>query len=312
MTRINEHVHVLEVPLVAKTPVRVTLVTGADYAVLVDTGTKQMAPAILELIREAAGELQRVRLVINTHAHHDHIGANHQIKTACRSLLCAPVETIAWIEDFEVHYREFCLVAPEVLPDAPWMREEALSILDAETHVDLCPQEGDLIRLGSGVELHVLALPGHLKAELGFIETATNTLILGDALINNGITDLGPMFHGYQRAAAYKSTLRKLRSLAEEQRFASVVSAHLPLVDWEGFVELVDRAESFVSKIESDLLAIVEEKEDGTLKIVWEALCEKWGYREEFRGLAMVMTHLDLLVAANQVRRSEEGTYRIA
>ncbi len=311
MTRMNEHVHVLEVPLVAKTPVRVTLVNGAAFAVLIDTGTKQMAPAILELIRDTAGDPQRVRLVMNTHAHHDHIGANHQVKAACGSLLAAPRETIAWIEDFEVHYREFCLVAPEVLPDAPWMREEALSILDAETHVDLCPEEGDLIRLGRGVELELLALPGHLKAEIGFIETATNTLIIGDAVINNGITDLGPMFHGYQRAAAYKSTLRKLRALAEQRRFETVVSAHLPIVDWKGFVELVDRAESFVSRIESDLLATVEEQEDGTLKEIWEALCEKWGYRKEFRGLAMVMTHLDLLVAANAVGRSQAGTYRI-
>jgi glyoxylase-like metal-dependent hydrolase (beta-lactamase superfamily II) len=123
MTKISDHIDMLEVPLVAQTPVRVTLVNGGDFAVLIDTGTTAMAPAILELIRENAGTLDRVRLIINTHAHHDHIGANHQVKLACGALLAAPRETIGWIEDFDTHYREFCLVAPEVLPDQPGPRQ---------------------------------------------------------------------------------------------------------------------------------------------------------------------------------------------
>ena len=34
MTKINDHIDMLEVPLVAQTPVRVTLVNGSDFAVL--------------------------------------------------------------------------------------------------------------------------------------------------------------------------------------------------------------------------------------------------------------------------------------
>jgi glyoxylase-like metal-dependent hydrolase (beta-lactamase superfamily II) len=312
MTKINDHIDMLEVPLVAETPVRVTLVNGSDFAVLIDTGTSAMAPAILELIQENAGTLDRVRLIINTHAHHDHIGANHQVKQACGALLAAPRETIGWIEDFDTHYGEFCLVAPDVLPDQAWMREECLSIMDEPTHVDMSFGEGDLVRLGGEVELEVLALPGHLKAEIGFIERATNTLIIGDAVINNTITDLGPMFHGYQRAAAYKRTLGRLRALVTERRFSRIVSAHLPIADSAEFIEFVDRAQTFVATVESNLLAIVDEKEDASLAQIWDALCAKWGYRKEFRGLAMVMTHLDLLVASKSVARSETGTYRIA
>jgi hypothetical protein len=74
----------------------------------------------------------------------------------------------------------------------------------------------------------------------------------------------------------------------------------------------VDRAQTFVATVESNLLAIVDEKEDASLAQIWDALCAKWGYRKEFRGLAMVMTHLDLLVASKLVARSETGTYRIA
>lgn len=312
MTKINDHINVLEVPLVAKTPVRVTLVTGDDFAVLIDTGTSAMAPAILELIRENAGSHDRVRLIINTHAHHDHIGANHQVKAACGALLAAPKETIGWIEDFDTHYREFCLVAPDILPDQPWMREECLSIMDAPTHVDLSLAEGDLVRLGGGAELEVLELPGHLKAEIGFVERATNTLIIGDAVINNTITDLGPMFHGYQRAGAYKGTLQRLRALVKERWFPRIVSAHLPIAGSDEFLGFIDRAEAFVTTVESDLLVIVDEQEDTRLENIWKALCAKWGYRQEFRGLAMVMTHLDLLVASGSLALSEAGTFRIA
>jgi len=82
MTKINDHIDMLEVPLVAQTPVRVTLVNGSDFGVLIDTGTSAMAPAILELIQESAGTFDRVRLIINTHAHHDHIGATGTYRIA--------------------------------------------------------------------------------------------------------------------------------------------------------------------------------------------------------------------------------------
>ena len=82
MTKINDHIDMLEVPLVAKTPVRVTLVRGGEFAVLIDTGTSAVAPAILEPIQENAGTLDWVRLIINTHAHHDHIGATGTYRIA--------------------------------------------------------------------------------------------------------------------------------------------------------------------------------------------------------------------------------------
>jgi hypothetical protein len=59
-------------------------------------------------------------------------------------------------------------------------------------------------------------------------------------------------------------------------------------------------------------VTLVNGSDFAVLAQIWDALCAKWGHRKEFRGLAMVMTHLDLLVASKSVARSATGTYRIA
>jgi glyoxylase-like metal-dependent hydrolase (beta-lactamase superfamily II) len=279
--------------------------------VQIDTGINAMGDLIVQTIRDTLDAPEAVRVIVNTHGHHDHIGANHQVGLETGALLASPLGAVPWIEDYDTHYREFCLVEPGILPDADWMRQECFSVLGRSIHVDLTLGEGDRLLLGGGVELEVLFLPGHMVAEIGFVERATNTLILGDAIINNTIVDIGPLFHGYQDAAAYKATLARLRCLMAEGRFECIVSAHLPLVDWSDALELIDRAQSFVSAVESDLITLVESQPEAKLDTIWGGLCGKWGYREEFRGLAMVMTHLDLLVRSGVLVQDETGAYNL-
>lgn len=299
LVRVTDTVRVAEIPLVGSTPVRVTLVRGEDFSILVDTGTHAMYSLVMKLIDSTCGNRDAVRLILNTHGHHDHIGSNHAIKQATGALLAAPAAAVPWIEDRGEHYRSFCLIEPDVLPDAPWMREECLGLLGPESHVDVCPIEDMRLRPG-GSELQAIDVSGHAASEIGFIEQSTNTLILGDGLLCNTIVDIGPLFHGYVDARKYRRTLSTLRLLVCEHRFEHVVSAHLPLTDGAGFEAFIDRAQTFFGEVEEAILELSAHRPAG-LREIWLGVCGRWGYRQEFRGLAMVRSHLELLAVEGSI-----------
>jgi glyoxylase-like metal-dependent hydrolase (beta-lactamase superfamily II) len=291
---LSDAVHLIQVPIVGTTPVRCTLVRGSERSVLIDTGTAQMAPTILDVLRTVLGSAERLDLLVNTHPHHDHIGANAQIVEACAPLQAASERARPWIEDFDLHYREFCLIAPDVLPDAEWMRRECFDILDGATRLDLTLLEGSTIRLGGPV-LTTLELPGHMRSEIGFVEAEARLLVLADAVVNTGIVgEELRIFHGYQDVAAYRSTLTRLGGIVASGVVDNVVTAHLPLSTASEFAGLVETAGAVVDRVEAWIVDRCARP--ATVEELWHGVCDAWDYRHEFRALGMVMAHLRDLV----------------
>ncbi len=64
----------------------VAVQVGDEGALIVDTGTREMAPKLLaqirQLIQAQAGDLKRIQFVIDTNGRADHIGGNEAIRTA--------------------------------------------------------------------------------------------------------------------------------------------------------------------------------------------------------------------------------------
>lgn len=110
-------------------------------------------------------------VIVNTHAHIDHIGAIHRLKS-----------------DFAI---EFGLSEADlpVLDSAP----KAASMFDLEEltvpKVDFYLKEGDKVKVGE-LEMNVIETPGHTKGSVCF--SGTGFLIAGDTLFQNSIgrTDL--------------------------------------------------------------------------------------------------------------------------
>ena len=152
------------------------------------------ARAILAAIKEAG---LRVKYVLNTHGHFDHIGANAQIIQATGATLAA-------------HRLE----AP-MLTDPARNLGAMLGQLAPGPAASLLLEESDLIEIGT-LRWQVLHTPGHTPGGLSLYEATEKAVLTGDALFNMGVgrTDLP----GGDHALLLRSIQEKLLALPEETK----------------------------------------------------------------------------------------------
>ncbi|GHF62629.1 MBL fold metallo-hydrolase [Streptomyces mashuensis] len=86
---------------------------------------------------------------------------------------------------------------------------------------------GDVITMG-GLELHVVATPGHTGDSLCFHLPADRAVLTGDTVLGRGTTVVA---HPEGRLGDYLDSLRRLRSLAVDEGVTTVLPGHGPVLD---------------------------------------------------------------------------------
>jgi glyoxylase-like metal-dependent hydrolase (beta-lactamase superfamily II) len=299
-------IHPAREQLSAEVPLSVHLVTGGSFAVLVDTGVAGMYGLIDDLIRQTLDDPRSLKLIINTHAHHDHIGCNARVSELTGALVAASSEHAAWHVDLERHYREFAQEHPDLVPDTPQLRAEVLDTIDAPRAVDLYIDDGTVVDLGGGVVIQVLSLPGHMPGELGVVERRTRTLILGDAL--TGVD--WSFFHGYSDVDVYLGTLATLRAVIRDERIERVRAAHYDCMTGAEGLAAIDRVEEAVAAVDAVVRQTAQERGDFGLGEIWADVSRSLAKAQDFRGLRVVEAHLRRLVASGAVDEPTAGSFR--
>ena len=115
----------------------------------------------------------KLKQILVTHAHIDHIGGAQKLKAATG----APVYMNA--RDQELYNR--------LDMQAGWLGMET----PEQTEIEVNAREGDILALG-GAEFQILETPGHTQGSISILIPAENKLIAGDTLFRDSIgrTDL--------------------------------------------------------------------------------------------------------------------------
>ena len=136
---------------------------GAAEGVLVDPGSS--APELMRALQDAG---KRPAYLLATHAHFDHVGAVHALAQAYGApFACskADAEVLDALEDSYAFYGMGTTKTPRV---------------------DRWLEGGELLQVG-GLELEVLATPGHSPGSLCFFHRPSLTLFSGDTLFHLSI-----------------------------------------------------------------------------------------------------------------------------
>jgi glyoxylase-like metal-dependent hydrolase (beta-lactamase superfamily II) len=201
--QIDRHVHAIKIPFRILTPqgfidrfVYVYLIYGTHGVCLVDTGVASAEQAIFNYLRSTDRKVSDISLIIQTHAHPDHIGASRIIKgeTAC-AVAAHPAER-AWIENVQLQARE------RPVPDFDTLVAGSLA-------VDRLLGDGEVFDLGCGLKLNVLYTPGHSQGSLSILLLGYNVLFSGDAIPVPGELPI------YEDVLASVASIKKLKSVKD-------------------------------------------------------------------------------------------------
>lgn len=288
-------------------PLYVFLVKGTDYAVWIDSGIAPMFDSLMDTMQSAQVSESDLKFILNTHSHHDHIGCNGQIKAKTGCMIAAPAHYAHWHSDFEAHYQEFARPFPEIFPDTPELRSEALDPLDAEHKIDVYIDEGSAFDLGGGVKLTAYSFPGHMLAELGWFEESTNTLILADAITG---LDWG-LIHGHLTVSGYRATADKIDRLLGELDVQQVFMAHYDPMTPDAMRALTQKARDYIDSIEKTVIKIVAENDSVTLKTLWETFLNRHDKLTEFRSLSTIDAHVKDLIERRVLKEIVPQTYTL-
>lgn len=298
--------HTFEAFMPGNIPIRVHLIIGDRYAILIDTAMKGFERLVEDALGRADTLGLRVPVVVNTHAHHDHMGLNGLAVSRTKALLAGAQWGVPWLENRERNYREFALSYPDIIADSPALRAEVLDTMDQGSPVDILLHDGDRLRLGH-TTVEIWEVPGHVLGELAFYIEEDSTLVIGDAL--TGIA--WPQFHGHLSPTLYRNTLRLLHERVQHRGVDMIVCSHLgPMIGTSEIHGELTRRLAMLDAVDDTLRQLLAPGPI-SLETAWHEVSSRFNKKPEFRGLATVAAHLEEMVSLGQVIR-EGRSFRAA
>lgn len=168
------------------------LILGKGGPAIVDSGHLLYRAETLAKVREAGVAPETLRLIVTTHCHSDHHGANRPLKEMSGAPIAMGEMTAAWFAEGERYLTWFDQVSQEV------------DIVPA----DIVLHEGDRLKLAE-MEFEVLHLPGHAPDSIGLYQPDTRVMICADAMWENDVGVLNTPIHPNALDAA-EATIQKL------------------------------------------------------------------------------------------------------
>ena len=175
-----------------------------DNATLIDSGYVAHAEQTVALVGNAL-QGRRLKNLINTHSHSDHIGGNAALQAAFNCEIMVPAGLHATIADWD---QDALLLSPLGQQAARFQHDHLISA-------------GCEIEMGE-LNWQALAVPGHDMEALAYYNPEKRILISGDALWENGF---GVVFPEIEGIAAFDEVAATL-NIIEQLQPAVVLPGH--------------------------------------------------------------------------------------
>jgi glyoxylase-like metal-dependent hydrolase (beta-lactamase superfamily II) len=167
--------------------------------ILIDTGYISSIPQTLSLLGECGVMPESISMVINTHFHSDHVGANLIIQEMSGAVIAA--------SEFEAN----CVnVGDRWINWLDFFGQEAPSY-----HISRVLSDGELLLLGP-YEFRVIGTPGHSPGGISFYCEELEILVSGDALWGRDFGPVNLVVNGPEALLQARQSLNRLAELKVE------------------------------------------------------------------------------------------------
>lgn len=270
-----------------------------DRPALIDTGVattpaEHLSPALASL----GSGLSDVDLIVNTHAHHDHVGGNAAVRAASPDVrIAVHVADADWAQSAERYFA--ALYRP--WDPGPDFERRVLRLFGPGAAVDVRLNDGDEIDLASDRRLRVRWTPAHSPGHVVLHDG--DIVFAGDAIqrYGTGIEGRGWLFPFYTDVDAYRASLQAVAAAG------TACTAHFGPVAGAELARLIADSEELIETLDELIAGLLRERGSLTLAEIADVLLDRWPHYQ--RGVQVYATpraHLDALVETGRARAVEQ------
>jgi len=298
--QLYQGLHMIDVPFEGTRQVNVWLFAGRRR-LLVDTGVASSpGQIIIPLLGNLGLGPEDLHLIINLHAHADHIGGNGALLAASgeRVEFGAHARDADAIEDHHILARQvYRLTDPEHV-------RTLLARCGPNVPVTYRYQGGEIVDL-DGLTLHIVHAPGHTAGNLALYDPANRALLHGESVMGapprdeqgREVTLFGT------DPLAYLQTLERLEALD----FCLFLSSHRPPMDRDHGLDLIRESRAALERYLSHCRNALAQGA-ASVSALTEAVAQEGSYRPEPWLETQVASVLDAWIAEGIAVRRGDGS----
>ena len=166
------------------TPAFPAYLSMGEEGMIIEGGTGPTFLIMVDQIKSLGMDLKKIKYIVLTHTHPDHIGAVPHFQRAVPHIKLLASPTGAKILGKTELFKQFQLIdlgIAQLMKAKKEIRALPDPIKDYAFKVDSVVKEGDRIDLGGGIAWHIYDTPGHSPCHIALFEEKEKTLALGDA-----------------------------------------------------------------------------------------------------------------------------------
>lgn len=242
------------------TPAFPAYLSMGEVGMIIEGGTGPTFQIIVEQIESMDIDPERIKYIVLTHTHADHIGGIPHFKRVWPHIKLIASPNAQKVFDKRELFSEFLVVDTGIaqLMKAKNEISKLPPALDDYTfQVDSTVKEGDQIDLGAGVVWDVYETPGHSYCHISLFEKKEGTLVIGDAA-GFYVPEKDAFWPNYfVSLEEYCNSIRKLNGLPAKR----AVLSHNHIIERD-VAQHLKRTMKETEKYHNELLARLEKGEE--------------------------------------------------